>query len=58
MASFVWARVFGFKSVIAIREQPDRAKPLATAAPMPVYLKYVGRTAYQCVTAYQSLQRL
>jgi hypothetical protein len=35
MASLVWESVFALISVIAILVHPDRAKPLATAAPMP-----------------------
>lgn len=35
IASRVSASDFTLRSVIAILEQPDRAKPLATAAPMP-----------------------
>jgi hypothetical protein len=58
MASLVWSRVFGLISVIAIREQPERAKPLATAAPMPVCRKYAVRTWHQLAITNLFLQRL
>ena len=57
MASLVWLRVSGLMSVMAIREQPERAKPLQTAAPMPVIDE---KTVYAClcVLTYPSPRRL
>jgi len=44
-------------SVMAIREQPERAKPLATAAPMPDHHEHGNTTSHKIAT-YQFLQRL
>jgi hypothetical protein len=43
MAALVCSRVLGLMSVIAIEEHPARAKPLATAAPIPVYHEHRER---------------
>jgi hypothetical protein len=40
MASRVCERVSGLMSVMAILVQPERAKPFATAAPIPTCYKY------------------
>lgn len=45
MASRVSASDFLLRSVMAILEQPDRAKPLATADPMPEWYQVKRRSA-------------
>lgn len=41
MASLVWSRVLELMSVMAILVHPERAKPLATAAPIPAQYQHV-----------------
>jgi len=57
IASLVWSSVFGLMSVMAIREQPERANPFATAAPMPDHHEHGNTTSHKIAT-YQFLQRL